>query len=121
MDWNVVPVHTALINVDLQNCFVESLDDARRLLDRINRLSAACREAGILVIHTRHVMRPDGPNMGVLREIKRTRDGFLNEGAPSAELHEGLVVDPRDLVPATGNGMLPRIRTGIRASAVSSA
>jgi nicotinamidase-related amidase len=27
MDWNVVPERTALINVDLQNLFVEGLDD----------------------------------------------------------------------------------------------
>ena len=97
MDWAVVPERTALINVDLQRCFVESLDDAQPLLDRINRMTAACRDAGILVIHTRHVVRPDGSNMGVLREIERIRDGLLNEGAPSAELHDGVVVEPRDL------------------------
>ncbi|HEY6571144.1 MAG TPA: isochorismatase family protein [Candidatus Limnocylindrales bacterium] len=60
MDWAVVPERTALINVDLQRCFVESLDDPQPLLDRINRLSAASREAGILVIHTRHVVLSDG-------------------------------------------------------------
>lgn len=97
MDWDVVPARIALVNVDLQNCFVESLDDPAPLLARINALSAACREAGILVIHTRHVVRPDGANLGVLREVDRIRDGLLNEGAPSADLHRDVVVDPRDL------------------------
>ena len=97
MDWNVVPERTTLINVDLQNCFVDSLDDPHPLLDRINRLSAACRAAGVLVIHTRHVVRPDGSNLGVLREVERIRDGLLNDGAPSAELHKNLTVDPIDL------------------------
>ncbi|HEX8939824.1 MAG TPA: isochorismatase family cysteine hydrolase [Candidatus Limnocylindrales bacterium] len=97
MDWDLVPERTALINVDLQNCFVESLEDPRPLLDRINALSAACRVAGILVIHTRHVVRPDGSNLGVLREVERIRNGLLNDGAPSAELHSDLVLDPLDL------------------------
>jgi ureidoacrylate peracid hydrolase len=97
MDFTVVPKHTALINVDLQNGFVRGTPDGPAVLERINRLSAACRDAGILVINTRHVLRPDGSNMGVLRNIPKIKDGFLNEGAESAALHNQLVVDPRDL------------------------
>jgi ureidoacrylate peracid hydrolase len=97
MDFTVVSERTALINVDLQNCFVDGTPDARAILEHINRLSAVCRDAGILVIHTRHVLRPDGSNMGVLAEIPKIKAGFLNEGAESAALHKGLVVDPRDL------------------------
>ncbi|SRR6266851_2335812 len=97
MDFTVVPKHTALINVDLQNGFVRGTPDGLAVLERINRLSAACRNAGILVINTRHVLRPDGSNMGVLRNIPKIKDGFLNEGAESAALHNRLVVDPRDL------------------------
>ena len=97
MDWDLVPKRTALLNVDLQNCFVDSLDDPQPLLERINRLSARCRAAGILVIHTRHVVRADGSNLGVLAEVDRIRDGLLNEGAVSAELHRDVAVEPGDL------------------------
>ena len=97
MDWDLVPKRTALLNVDLQNCFVDSLDDPQPLLERINRLSAQCRAAGILVIHTRHVVRADGSNLGVLAEVDRIRDGLLNEGAVSAELHRDVAVEPGDL------------------------
>ena len=97
MDWNLRPERTALLNVDLQNCFVASLDDPAPLLDRINRLSAACRASGILVIHTRHVVRADGSNLGVLAEVDRIRDGLLNEGAATADLHPDLVVEPVDV------------------------
>lgn len=97
MDWNLRPERTALLNVDLQNCFVASLDDPAPLLDRINRLSAACRASGILVIHTRHVVRADGSNLGVLAEVDRIRAGLLNEGAVTAELHPDLVVEPVDI------------------------
>ena len=73
MDFAVVPERMALINVDLQNCFVQgypsSAPDGLALLERINGLAAVCRAAGILVIHTRHVLRPDGSNLGILGEI----------------------------------------------------
>jgi ureidoacrylate peracid hydrolase len=57
----------------MQNSFVQGYPsvapDGPAVLDRINRLAAACRDAGILVIHTSHVLRPDGSNVGVLGEI----------------------------------------------------
>ena len=103
VDFAVVPERTALINVDLQNCFVQgypiSAPDGLAVLDRINRLAAACRAAGILVIHTSHVLRPDGSNTGVLGEMAPpVKEGIINKGAESAALHRGLVVDARDIL-----------------------
>jgi ureidoacrylate peracid hydrolase len=103
VDFAVVPARTALINVDMQNCFVESSPVAApgglKLLDRINRLSAACRTAGILVIHTAHVFRPDGSNIGMLGETQPlSRDGIFAKGSVSAALHKKLVVDPCDII-----------------------
>jgi nicotinamidase-related amidase len=52
-----------------------------------------------LVVHTRHVLRPDGSNLGVLGELMPwIREGVLNEDAESAALHEELEVDPHDLI-----------------------
>ena len=52
----MIPERTALINIDLQNCFADgyasSAPDGLGLLDRINRLAAVCRAANVLVIHT---------------------------------------------------------------------
>jgi ureidoacrylate peracid hydrolase len=103
VDFPVVPERTALVNVDLQNCFVEgtpiSAPDGLGVQDRINRLSAACRKAGIQVIHTLHVVRPDGSNIGVMGEIiPPVRDGIINKGAKTAELHRGLVVQKGDIL-----------------------
>ena len=99
VEFPLVPRRAALVNVDLQNMFVESTSDGPDIVERVNRLAEACRTAGVLVIHTRHVLRPDGSNMGVLGEINAdVRAGVLNEGAPSAALHEDLVVAPQDLV-----------------------
>jgi hypothetical protein len=111
------PEHTALINVDLQNCFVDgyplSAPDGLVVLDRVNHLAAACRAAGILVVHTSHVLRPDGSNTGVLAElVPEVRAGMLNKGTPSAASHERLMVDPR-----TVDEMIERISRGARTSA----
>jgi ureidoacrylate peracid hydrolase len=93
----------ALVNVDMQACFVEgtpvSAPDGLAVLGRINRLSAACRAAGIRVIHTAHILRPDGSNAGVLGEfVPQIRRGMINRGSPAAALHAGLIVDPRDIL-----------------------
>ena len=99
----VVPHRTALINVDMQNCFVESYPvsapEGPHVLGRINELAAACRTAGILVIHTAHVLRADGSNAGVMGElIPAIHAGMINKGSQASALHKSLVVDPRDVL-----------------------
>lgn len=102
-DFPLVPARTALINVDMQNCFVDAgplaSPDGPSVLQRINRLVEASRRAGILVVHTRMWMRADGSNLGVMRE---TVPPFIielyTEGAPSAQLHPALNVEAGDVV-----------------------
>jgi nicotinamidase-related amidase len=98
VDFAVVPARTALVNVDLQNHFVENAPDGRTILERVNRLAAVCRSANILVVHTAHVLKADGSDIGILGEIiPSIRDGFLRDGNREAELHADLVVAPTDL------------------------
>jgi ureidoacrylate peracid hydrolase len=70
VDFPVIPRKLALVNVDLQNVFVEgfpvSPPDGPEVVARVNKLAAACRKAGVLVVHTAHVTRPDGSNVGVM-------------------------------------------------------
>ena len=101
-DFPVVPSKMALVNVDMQNCFVENSPIAApggvEVLGRINRLIKACRANGIQVIHTAHVVRPDGSNVGVMGEIiPPVKDGVINKGAPSAVLHGDLDVQDGDI------------------------
>jgi ureidoacrylate peracid hydrolase len=64
--------------------------------ERINRVAVACRAAGILVIHTSHVVRTDASNVGVLGEIAPiVKQGSINKGSSSAALHKKLLVDTR--------------------------
>ena len=102
-NFDVTPNRTALINVDMQNCFVEgspiAAPDGLAVLERINRVSAACRKAGILVVHTSVVFRADGSNLGVLPEFDPiVKTGILNKGSAAAALHKNLVVDARDIL-----------------------
>lgn len=102
-DFEVNIERTALINVDMQNCFVGNspfaAPRAREILPRINRLADACRRNGALVIHTLHVVRPDGSNIGVMGEIiPVVREGIINKGNPQAELHREIVVERNDIV-----------------------
>ena len=59
----IEPTTTALIAVDLQGGFVEgspvAAPDAPEIVAKLNALAATCREAGALVVHTAHVIRPD--------------------------------------------------------------
>lgn len=103
VDFAVDPSKTVLIIVDMQNCFVEgypiSAPDGPAVLERLNKLADTCRANGVQVIHTAHVVRPDGSNVGVMAEvIPAVRDGIINEGTESAALHQGLRVADSDII-----------------------
>ncbi len=101
MNFPVTPTRMALVNVDMQNIFVENTKREGKglpLLQRINDFAAICRAAGILVIHTRGIVRDDGTNAGVFGEIYPPAKEVFNRNAPSAALHPLLVVDARDII-----------------------
>jgi ureidoacrylate peracid hydrolase len=102
-DFPLFPAATALINVDMQTCFVEgsplAAPDGPALVSRINGLISTCRASGALVVHTRGWMAKDGSNLGVMAElVPPFIVGLYTEGAPTAELHPALDVAPSDLV-----------------------
>ena len=101
--WGIDPARTAVINVDMQRCFVEGTPiaspDGLSLLPKINEFVRACRDAGMLVVHTRGWMRSDGSNAGVMAElVPPFIVNLYTEGTETAELHDGLEVEPADIV-----------------------
>ncbi len=102
-DFPLIPATTALINVDMQRCFVEgsplASPDGPALVGRLNRLISTCRATGALVAHTRGWMAKDGSNLGVMAELVPPFIVELyTEGSPTAELHPALDVAPNDLI-----------------------
>jgi ureidoacrylate peracid hydrolase len=102
-NWTLDPKRTALVNVDMQNAFVEgtplSAPGGVALLAPVNRIADACRAAGIRVIHTLHVTRADGSNMGTMGElVEPVRAGYIREGSETAKLHRGVKVEKGDIL-----------------------
>jgi ureidoacrylate peracid hydrolase len=102
VDFPIVPSKTALIVVDMQNVFVEgypfSAPEGPQVLDRLNRLAEFCRECGIQVIYTAHVVRSDHSNVGVLGDIlPPVREGVIDDGSISGDFHPGVQVREGDI------------------------
>ena len=102
-DFKFDPRKTALLNIDMQNCFVENSPVAaprgREIVPRINKLADVCRRRGALVIHTLHLVRPDGSNTGVMGVIiPAIAAGLINKGNRQAELHPDIVVGKNDIL-----------------------
>jgi ureidoacrylate peracid hydrolase len=103
VEFPVNPRKIALLNVDLQNLFVEgyplSVPDGPTVVAQVNRLAAACRKARILVIHTIHALRADSSDAGVMGEFfPLTREGLLARDTHATHLHPALEVAPEDIV-----------------------
>ena len=103
MELNLDPGRTALVNVDMQRCFVDesplASPEGPELVARVNELARACREAGAMVVHTRGWLRPDGSNLGRVPElVPPFITDLYTAGAATALFAEDLVVAPGDVV-----------------------
>jgi nicotinamidase-related amidase len=55
VEFDVSPERTELLNIDVQNQFVGAAHEGDRVIELVNQLAQVYRDAGILVVHTRHV------------------------------------------------------------------
>ena len=97
------PGRTALVIVDMQNCFVAgsalAVPAGEQDAGRLSRRAAACRGARIPVAWTRHAVRPGGGNTGLLRQlVPPAAAGVINNDAPTAALHPLMDLRPGDIV-----------------------
>jgi len=101
----------ALVLIDLQRGFVDDdgfvavqgrdVSASRRAADRCVALARAARAGGMKVIWTRHVLRADYADGGLLVTEIRPRLGelgALKRGTPDIELYGGAEVDPSDII-----------------------
>jgi nicotinamidase-related amidase len=97
------PARMALLNIDMQNCFVEDSwmapANGREILANVNRIAQTCRRRGMLVIHTAGMYRADGSNLPhPLTTSNRGRNGPFSKGSSLVALHPDLTVAPDDIV-----------------------
>ena len=108
--FEIEPEKTALIIVDMQNSFLlpgspGETPDGLKIIPNIRRLADACRSNKIPVIYIRHILRRDGSDMGILRDIfgdLRKNDGII-EGSKGSEIHS-------DLAPKVGDILVKKLR-----------
>ena len=109
IDWSINPKTTALINVDLQNVFVEgysiSSPNGPAVVAQLNRLSAVARKVGILVIHTAQETRADQSNRGIAADIVQSymkshnmERGGITAGSDAVKLSSRLEVASSDII-----------------------
>ena len=81
----------------------------RGVVERIAGLARACRAAGVLVVHTTMVPRPDGvgttANSLLLGSL--VKKGAVVAGSPAAQIHPLLTPDTRDVVIPRMHGLSP--------------
>ncbi|WP_102960816.1 cysteine hydrolase family protein [Mangrovicella endophytica] len=112
-DGRLDPAAAALVVIDMQKDFLSpdgyfasmGYDPAplRIVLPVIGRLIAACRAAGILIIHTRQGYRSDMADMTPYEKWRRNRAGLgetgaLLRGSPGFEIVPEIDVRPEDVV-----------------------
>lgn len=100
--FDIEPKNTAVVVVDMQNCFVENSPFAApggiEVLNRLNKVVDHYRARGATIIHTRHVVRSDGSNIGIMAScLPPVKQGVINEDRPSSALHKKLSVQPGDI------------------------
>jgi nicotinamidase-related amidase len=112
-DGNLEAQKTALIVIDLQEDFLsttgyfarQGYDPAplRAILPTVSSLIAACREAGIMIIHTRQGYRADLADMTPYEKWRRQRSGMegttaLLRSSPGFEIVPEVDVRPEDVI-----------------------
>lgn len=105
--WDINPERTALIVIDMQNCFVDPQGALyspgfREQVPRINQIARTCRERDIPVIWVQFIVRADCTDLGYTLMI--TPDSNLSspmlnfEGTKGAELYPELEIHNEDLI-----------------------
>jgi len=119
---------TALVVNEMQNAIANpAYDDTplasqvttRGIIERINALAATFRQGGAPVIFCTIAARsPDwaGFRVNCALAARIRRKGKLVEGTANAAIHDGLVVEPSDIVSHRSHGMAPFTGTTLDAT-----
>src|SRR5215471_12949110 len=101
--FSINPKTTAVLAIDLQNCFVENSPLAAAgglgVVERVNGVASTFRAAGSLIVWTRHVVRPDHADVGILGvTAPSVHAGIIDEDGHPAALHAAVDVGKADII-----------------------
>jgi len=99
-----------MINAEMSSNAGLAGEAARRgVVARIAELAQACRDAGVLVVHTTIVPRGDyvGTSTNCLLLGSLVKKGAIVAGRPEAEIHPALTPRPEDVVVSRVHGLSP--------------
>jgi ureidoacrylate peracid hydrolase len=103
LKFKIKPERTALIVFDMVNDFLmpgapsESVRAREILVPRLKDLIAACRRKKMLIVYACQTVRPDGSDVGILRDIfPGVRSSYA--GTPGVEVYHELAPQDGDIV-----------------------
>jgi ureidoacrylate peracid hydrolase len=102
--WDIDPKKTALIVIDMQNCFCSpgglvEVPLARRIVPNINKLTDGCRKSDIPVIWVNWGLRTDGSDSGLIWNF------FAHQGENLVSHTMGVGIDTK------GQQIYPELKT----------
>ncbi len=97
---------TALLVIDMTNDFVDPdgkmwMPQNYRIIPKLKKLIATCREMGIPVIYTEHVHHESGLDKGIFWDVPANRgikDGALREGSAGSKVYDEISPAPGEKV-----------------------
>lgn len=107
--FDIEPGRSALLIVDMTNDFLlpgalQECPAGRDIIGPLALLADDCRAAGMPVIYTTHVHKPDGSDIGVMKSTfthligADGRPRALIDGTPGVQVHEKLAPRPGETV-----------------------
>jgi nicotinamidase-related amidase len=120
-EFNLDPVHCALLIIDMQRDFLEpggfgemlgnDVSQLRRTIEPNRRLLAAWRKAGLLAIHTREGHRPDLADLPPAKKIRGRSATCIGDSGPMGRIlvrgEAGHDIIP-ELYPAPGEPVIDK-------------
>lgn len=102
---SIAASRSAVLVIDMQNDFVAEgapleFPAGREIVPGIRQVVDRCRTAGMPIVYTAHVHRPDGTDLGLQGDLYPPvgRGEALVDGSPGAEIYSELAPEAGDLV-----------------------
>ncbi|KXB06114.1 isochorismatase [candidate division MSBL1 archaeon SCGC-AAA382C18] len=105
MDFEAEPGRTGLLVIDMTNEFLKAgspleVPAGRKMIPRLKKVIETCRTEDVPIIYTRHVLRENGSNAGLLEEFyQAVKDEKAHVPcSDGVKIHEEISPEKKDIV-----------------------